>query len=53
MIYVCAVCGGEGDPQGKDAIAKMLRAAGAVVADSNFESARLCAMICRQLGRRE
>ena len=50
---VCAVCGGEGDPQGKDAIAKMLRAAGAVVADSNFESARLCAMICRQLGRRE
>ena len=33
--------------------ARMLREAGAVVADSNYESARLCAMICRQLGRRE
>ena len=53
VIYVCAVCGGEGDPQGKDDIARMLREAGAVVADSNYESARLCAMICRQLGRRE
>ena len=53
VIYVCAVCGGEGDPQGKDNIARMLREAGAVVADSNYESARLCAMICRQLGRRE
>ena len=53
VIYVCAVCGGEGDPQGKEDIARMLREAGAVVADSNYESARLCAMICRQLGRRE
>ena len=27
VIYVCAVCGGEGDPQGKDNIARMLREA--------------------------
>ncbi len=51
-IYVCAVCGGEGDPQGKDSIKKMLREAGAVVADSNFESARLCAKICQKMEAR-
>lgn len=49
IIYVCAVCGGEGDPQGKDAIKKMLSEAGAIVADSNYESARLCAKICQEL----
>ncbi len=51
-IYVCAVCGGEGDPQGKDAIKKMLREAGAIVADSNYESARLCAKICQKMEAR-
>lgn len=52
VVYVCAVCGGEGDPQGKESIAKMLREAGAVVADSNYESARLCAKICQEMRRR-
>ena len=52
-VFVCAVCGGEGDPQGKDSIREKLREAGAVVADSNYESARLCAAICRRLEERE
>lgn len=49
IVYVCAVCGGEGDPQNKAKIQQMLREAGAVVADSNYESARLCAKICKAL----
>ncbi len=49
VIYVCAVCGGEGDPQNKAEIRRKLEAAGAIVADSNYESARLCAKICRAL----
>jgi len=52
VIYVCAVCGGEGDPQNKQEIKKMLSAAGAIVADSNYESARLCAKICQALKER-
>ncbi len=52
-IYVCSVCGGEGDPQNKKLIRRMLAEAGAIVADSNYESARLCAKICQKLeGRR-
>lgn len=49
VVYVCAVCGGEGDPQNKSAVKAMLANAGAVVADSNYESARLCAKICQAL----
>ena len=49
VVYVCAVCGGEGDPQGKAAIQEKLRKAGAIVADSNYESARLCAKICQKV----
>ena len=40
---------GEGDPQNKAAIKQMLREAGVIVADSNYESARLCARVCRKL----
>ena len=53
VVYVCAVCGGEGDPQGKDWVKEQLREAGAVVADSNYESARLCAAICRKMEERQ
>ena len=49
IVYVCSVCGGEGDPQGKAGIKEKLRAAGAVVADSNYESARLCACVLKLL----
>ena len=49
IVYVCSVCGGEGDPQNKAAIKQMLREAGVIVADSNYESARLCARVCRKL----
>ena len=49
IVYVCAVCGGEGDPQNKAKIQQTLRDAGVVVADSNYESARLCAKICQAL----
>ena len=52
VVFVCAVCGGEGDPQNKGKIKEQLRAAGAVVADSNYESARLCARICRKVEAR-
>ncbi len=52
VAYVCAVCGGEGDPQNKQAIRRLLAEAGAIVADSNYESARLCAKICQEWGRR-
>lgn len=51
VAYVCAVCGGEGDPQNKRAIREKLAAAGAIVADSNYESARLCAKICQEWER--
>lgn len=53
VLYVCAVCGGEHDPQGKDGIKKMLKEAGAVVADSNYEAARLCAKLCQELEARK
>ena len=49
IVYVCSVCGGEGDPQNKAQIRRKLREAGAIVADSNYESARLCARVCRKL----
>lgn len=48
-VYVCAICGGEGDPQNKAEIRQKLTEAGAVVADSNYESARLCARVCQKL----
>ena len=43
----------EWDPQGKDWVKEQLREAGAVVADSNYESARLCAAICRKMEERQ
>lgn len=49
IVYVCAVCGGEGDPQNKAKIQQMLKEAGCVVAASNYDSARLCARICQSL----
>ncbi len=52
VIFVCSVCGGEGDPQNKAAIKRMLSGVGAIVADSNYESARLCAKICQKLEAR-
>ncbi len=52
VIYVAAVCGGEGDPQNKSVIKQMLANAGAIVADSNYESARLCAKICQKMEAR-
>ena len=53
VIFVCAVCGGEKDPQDKRKIKEKLREAGVIVADSNYESARLCASICRKWKERE
>lgn len=51
-VFVFAVCGGEGDPQGKDRIKKMLAEAGAIVTESNCESAYLNAEICREMEAR-
>lgn len=53
VIYVIAVCGGEGDPQGKDYIKHMLREAGVIVTESNQESARLSIAILKKLRERE
>ncbi len=50
VTFICAICGSEEDPQGKQRIRAMLAQAGAIVTDSNFESARLCAKICQKLG---
>ena len=50
ITFVCAICGSEEDPQGKQKIRATLKDAGAIVTDSNYESARLCAKICRKLG---
>ena len=52
IIYVCAVCGGEGDPQGKDQIKRQLREAGVIVVESNHESALLSAAILKKLEER-
>lgn len=52
IIYVCAVCGGEGDPQGKDAIKQQLKDAGVIVTQSNEESALLCTAIVKKLEER-
>ena len=49
---VIAVCGGEGDPQGKDKIKKQLREAGVIVAESNHESAMLSTAIMKKLEAR-
>ena len=53
VIYVIAVCGGEGDPQGKDRIKQMMRDAGVIVTESNQESARLSIEILKKLKERE
>lgn len=50
--YVFAVCGGEGDPQGKDKIKKQLREAGVIVAESDHESAMISAAIMKKLEAR-
>lgn len=52
IAYVFAVCGGEGDPQGKDRIKKLLGQSGVIVAESNHESARICAAIMKKLEAR-
>jgi FdrA protein len=49
IAFVFTVCGSKEDPQGKYKIREMLQSAGAIVADSNYESARLCAKIFQQL----
>ena len=51
--YVFAVCGGEGDPQGKDRIKKLLREAGVIVAESNHESALISSSIMKKLEARK
>lgn len=51
VAYVCTICGGKGDPQDKQAIRRKLLDAGVIVADSNYESARLCAKICQEWER--
>lgn len=51
VMFICTVCGGEGDPQNKASIQKTLKDAGCIVAVSNYDSARLCAEICRALER--
>ena len=52
IVYVFAVCGGEGDPQGKDKIKQQLREAGVIVAESNHESALLSTAIMKKLEAR-
>ena len=51
--YVFAVCGGEGDPQGKDAIKARLREAGVTVAESDHESALISSSIMKKLEARK
>jgi FdrA protein len=52
MVFIATICGAQGDPQdigrGRDALEK----AGAVVADSNHQSARLAARLMAALDRR-
>lgn len=47
VVFVCTVCGGEGDPQNKAKVRTTLEEAGCIVAASNYESAQLCARICK------
>jgi succinyl-CoA synthetase alpha subunit len=54
VVFVTTLCGGEGDPQHITAAADALREAGAVVAASNHQSAKLAAMLMAGLeGRRQ
>ncbi|MDD5602750.1 MAG: hypothetical protein PHG48_01540 [Eubacteriales bacterium] len=51
ISFVTAVCGSEGDPQDVPAKERLLAEAGAVVAGSNFQSAKIAAAIIESLNR--
>jgi succinyl-CoA synthetase alpha subunit len=50
VAMVASVCGTDADPQRRSAQVEALRAAGAVVMDSNAQAARLAALIARRAG---
>jgi len=52
VIFIATICGAEQDPQNIEAARKILEDAGVLVADSNYQSARLAAAIIQALDRR-
>ena len=52
LALVAHVCGTEGDPQSRAAQVRKLEAAGAIVAESNVQAARICAALAAKLAAR-
>jgi FdrA protein len=52
LVAIVHVCGTDGDPQDRGAQRRVLESAGAIVADSNIEAARLAADAAVLLGKR-
>jgi hypothetical protein len=52
LALIGHVCGTDGDPQGRAEQIRKLEAAGAIVADSNFEAAALAAALAAGLSAR-
>ncbi|HML49265.1 MAG TPA: hypothetical protein PKE04_21205, partial [Clostridia bacterium] len=54
VIFIATLCGAEGDPQDIRTAREALVRAGVIVADSNYQSARLAAAMMAALeGRRQ
>jgi succinyl-CoA synthetase alpha subunit len=51
VAFIGHVCGTDGDPQGRDAQIRVLEAAGAIVAGSNYEAVTLAADLAQRAGR--
>jgi len=52
VVFITAICGAKGDPQNIEEAQKALAEAGAMVAKSNRQSARLAATLMAELDRR-
>ncbi len=52
VIFITTICGAEGDPQDISKACDALLDAGVIVADSNYQSARLAAVLMSELDRR-
>lgn len=53
IIFIATICGAEGDPQDIVSAREALRKAGVIVADSNYQSARLAAAMMAALDGRQ
>ena len=53
VLFIATICGAEGDPQDIRAAREALKKAGVIVADSNYQSARLAASMMAALDGRK